>query len=320
MDTDKLFRLLPGSLPGGIWATSIASQAIMHRLDALFRAVASDYLLREQFVTGPSSVILEYVYGSTLAPGQASVSDQLIYAVMSSRPLLEWIHEHSLKYDNSSTRNSYAELFARGVVERGAHRVVVAMMRSFTEGQHPVGLDEVLTAFVHHLHVPTPVLSGDGNRGGGAGGKSAVTEPPQNEEGTGGGDASGASHSENLALTSEPVTRGTAPGPVAHEAGGAGGASAVAERSRVHPATGTLTAITWATYTAGTGPPPPPPSTGILTGSSTRDPTTGTRDTIVVDRLGRRFDPAYVIIGLDALFQYAQILLASGTLDRTFQS
>ena len=86
METDRLFRLVPSDevapgTPGGL-----STPGIVRRLDSLFRAMATDYLLREQFVTGPSTLIYNYVYGIHLSAEQASVSDQLIYSVMANRP------------------------------------------------------------------------------------------------------------------------------------------------------------------------------------------------------------------------------------------
>ena len=107
MESDHLFKLISTSSSGG--QANAASLGSMRRLDALFRAMATDYLLREQFVTSPSSVIFDYVYGVQLQPQQAEVSDQLIHSVMSSRQLLEWLHERGFQPGGSSTRNAFAE-------------------------------------------------------------------------------------------------------------------------------------------------------------------------------------------------------------------
>jgi len=279
METDRLFQLIPAILPGAGRQASIATLGSIRRLDSLFRAMATDYLLREQFVTGPSSVIFEYVYGIHLSPQQAQVSDQLIYAVMSSRRLLEWLYDRAseaLEVDVSDARNAYANQFARGVVEQGSHQVLVAMLRSSSEGQHPVGLDEillaVLTPSLKPVGPPSEGGGGDGGDGGGDGGDGGDGGTGDGGGGTGDG--------------------GTADGGTAD-----GG--------------GTLTAITLTTFITNPQPPPPPPTSPFTHTGITRTPFTQ-------DRPEAMFDPAYVILSMDALFQYSNVLRERGALDQAF--
>src|SRR5687767_4267895 len=80
--------------------------AIARRVDALFKAMASDFLLREQFVTDPSQIISEYVYATRISQQRASVVNQLLYSVMSNRGLLGWLRDYSIKYrDNPPSRD-----------------------------------------------------------------------------------------------------------------------------------------------------------------------------------------------------------------------
>ena len=65
--------------------------ATVTRLDALFRAMSTDFLLREQFVTNPMQVLTEYVYGIQLPSDQAALSNQLLYAVVSSQSMRVWL-------------------------------------------------------------------------------------------------------------------------------------------------------------------------------------------------------------------------------------
>src|SRR3954447_13483242 len=121
METDRIFRLIPSTevAPGS--RVGLAIPGIVRRLDSLFRAMATDYLLREQFVTGPSTLIYDYVYGVQLSPEQASVSDQLIYSVMANRPLLTRLYDRVSAGDVATDRNAFASQFARETAEQGAH-------------------------------------------------------------------------------------------------------------------------------------------------------------------------------------------------------
>jgi hypothetical protein len=170
METNRLFQLLSGSgrrqSASGAQPT-IATLGTIRRLDSLYRSMATDYLLREQFVTSPSSVVFDYVYRTQLSPEQARVSDHLIYAVMANPPLVEWLREHAGQAGAGDAKNALASQFARGAVERGAPQVLVALMRSAFEGQQPVGLDEILLPAMIDTH---PEGGGDGGTGGGDGG------------------------------------------------------------------------------------------------------------------------------------------------------
>ena len=67
------------------------------RVDALFRALSSDYLLREQFVTDPAQILTEYVSGERLDPNAAAAANHLVYAVVSSPGLLKWVQSAGTK-------------------------------------------------------------------------------------------------------------------------------------------------------------------------------------------------------------------------------
>ena len=59
----------------------LRAAAVSHRVDALFKAMSQDYLLREQFVTDPAQVLSDYVDRGQLPEQRASVSNQLAYSV-----------------------------------------------------------------------------------------------------------------------------------------------------------------------------------------------------------------------------------------------
>jgi len=72
--------------------------AVARRLDALFRAMSTDYLLREQFVTDPADIAAEYVYGARPSPQRASIINQLVYSVMANGKLLDWLREYTIQF------------------------------------------------------------------------------------------------------------------------------------------------------------------------------------------------------------------------------
>src|SRR5260370_20495936 len=71
--------------------------AIVRRVDALFRAMSSDFLLREQFITDPAQILSEYVYAKKLPPDETAPINHLIYSVMSSRSLLHWLRDRAFQ-------------------------------------------------------------------------------------------------------------------------------------------------------------------------------------------------------------------------------
>ena len=89
--------------------------AVVRRVDALFRAMSSDFLLREQFVTDPAQILSEYVYSKKLSPEETAPINHLIYSVMANRGLLRWLRDRSFQprgreqSSGDSSRNSPAQ-------------------------------------------------------------------------------------------------------------------------------------------------------------------------------------------------------------------
>jgi hypothetical protein len=105
-------------------------------VDALFKAMSSDFLLREQFVTEPSQILSEYVHGKKLPPEQATVNDQLLYAVMSNQNMIRWLRDYSVGHRGRfPTREKFVADFSRAVVAHDAQHVVLALIRSSVEKQ-----------------------------------------------------------------------------------------------------------------------------------------------------------------------------------------
>ena len=131
--------------------------AATRRTDVLFRAMSTDSLLREQFVTDPSQVLSEYVYGSRLPADTASVRNQLLYAVMSNHRLLGWLESYSTQHNGRLPgADNFVKDFGSAVVQYGGHHIVLALIRASTE-KEALNIEEALL----------PIIFSFFNRGGG---------------------------------------------------------------------------------------------------------------------------------------------------------
>ena len=78
------------------------------RSKALMRSLSTDFLLREQFVTDPAGMFLDYTLGGPIVPEAASTANQLLYAIVSDRRSLAWLHRQAST--RGQTDLSYAAL------------------------------------------------------------------------------------------------------------------------------------------------------------------------------------------------------------------
>jgi hypothetical protein len=114
-------------------AARVLTQAegrVARRADALFKSLASDYLLREQFVTDPAGILTEYVRGGRLDEEATETANQLIYAVMSNPRLRDWLGSYAMRLRGGiPTRHGVAREFARALVTRGDEATALAVIR-----------------------------------------------------------------------------------------------------------------------------------------------------------------------------------------------
>ncbi len=104
---------------------------VARRIDALFKAMSTDFLLREQFVTDPAQIMAEYVTGSSLPEDAADVSNQMLYAVLSNGRFLQWLVRYAQRANGQATTSStFAVDFAQAVSAYGDRQVVGALIRS----------------------------------------------------------------------------------------------------------------------------------------------------------------------------------------------
>jgi hypothetical protein len=105
------------------------------RVNALFRALASDYLLREQFVTDPAQILMEYVSGKRLEPEAAAAANQLVYAMVSNPRLLRWLTTYGREHTEVPTGEAFARDFAHALARDGDEQTLLALVRAANESQ-----------------------------------------------------------------------------------------------------------------------------------------------------------------------------------------
>jgi hypothetical protein len=104
------------------------------RVDALFKALSSDYLLREQFVTDPAQLLAEYVSGERLDPEAAAATNQLIYAIVSNPGLLSWMRSYRGERVHAEG-DEFALDFAGALARHGDEQTILAVLRAANENQ-----------------------------------------------------------------------------------------------------------------------------------------------------------------------------------------
>ena len=119
----------------------LRAAAVSRRVDALFRAMSHDYLLREQFITDPAQVLADYAEGETLPEQRASVSNQLVYSILANKHMRRWLRDYAADHQHTTpTRTEFMTAFGNAVIEHGDHHIVLALIRSSIERESPFAL------------------------------------------------------------------------------------------------------------------------------------------------------------------------------------
>jgi hypothetical protein len=294
--------------------------ATVRRVDALFQAMAGDFLLRQQFITNPTQLLSEYVHGTQLSPDEASVSNQLIYAVVSDRNLLTWLHRYAGEHRGSVPSGArFLHDFAHAVADCGGRHAVIALLRSSIERAGLGGFDEDLLHFFFNLSVVGAIRAGLDEGGD--------TATGTGDTGTGTGDTGTGDTGTGVTGTGDTGTGVTGTGDTGTGVTGTGdtGTGDTGTGVTGDPSgTGTLTAVTWSTYITQTG-----TGTGTTPGTITQNPFTGpgpvTRSPFTKTERGTdnrltegefgEFAPNYVMVTLDELANYASRLRENGALE-----
>src|SRR6185436_14288300 len=120
------------------------------RVDALFKAVSSDYLLREQFVTDPAQTMAEFVVGRRLTEDSADAANHLLYAVLSNARMRNWLAQYALHLGGATpSREAFAVQFARALGAGGDEITALALIRAAAAGGDLFFVQaDVLRAFI----------------------------------------------------------------------------------------------------------------------------------------------------------------------------
>ena len=129
------------------------------RVEALFKALASDYLLREQFVTDPSQILTEYVRGKRLDSTAAAAANHLVYAVVSNPGLYRWLSSYARTSGDEVSQDQFLRDFARALARDGDEQTQLAVLRAASE---PKNLFSVQARVLRGL---ISVLRGSGGPG-----------------------------------------------------------------------------------------------------------------------------------------------------------
>src|ERR1043165_6006871 len=128
-------EMSPGAIFRGSRFNRVAEK-YNRRTDALFRALSTDFLLREQFVTDPSQILSEYLYGKRLTDEASDAANQLLYCVLSNPRLRRWMADYSRHLKGSTpTTHQFAVEFARAVAKQGDELTALSLIRTAAEGR-----------------------------------------------------------------------------------------------------------------------------------------------------------------------------------------
>ncbi|WP_201785097.1 hypothetical protein, partial [Streptomyces azureus] len=113
--------------------------------------MATDLLLREQFVTDPAQILSEYVDGQQISPQRSSALNQLIYAVAVDTDVLRWLRSYVLtNQETPVSRDRFMVEFGRAVTENRSLPVVLALLRFSLEKEDIAAVDESLVYILNN--------------------------------------------------------------------------------------------------------------------------------------------------------------------------
>ena len=311
-------------IPGRASSQSLIGVAAKaRRVDALFRAMSSDYLLREQFVTDPSQVMSEYLSGERLAQEATSVGNQLLYATMSNPRLLRWLHGYATHHGGRvPSPHQFIRDFSRAVVASEGHHVVLALLRASGTSTELMSVEEALLPLLFGFFRPGAVFASGTEMSTGT---DFGTERSGTEK-SGGIFASGTEMSTGTDFGTERSGTEKSGGIFASGTEMSTGTDFGTERSGTERSRGILDTIFGGIFSSGTE-----MSTGTDFGTersgteksggifaSGTEMSTGTdfgTERSGTERSGVFSAPGYVLVSLEALAQYAVQLRQIGALD-----
>jgi hypothetical protein len=286
--------------------------ALQRRLDALFRALASDFLLREQFITDPAQIASEYINGKRIAPDKAAAMNYLIYSCLANNYLISWLRDYAMRSDGQEpiTQQRFVRDFSAAVVEQRAPHVVSALAHFALHDTARIQLDDnwlqVIFGRWHHF----------GEEGTDDATDSTGTDSTDSTDATDSTDSTDSTGTDATDSTGTDATGTDTTGTDNTGTDTTGTDATGTDATDATDATGTdlnstLTAVTWKTYITDTTDKTHPSTTPFTHTGMTRSPIT-TATTLNTERF---LGTSHVIITLEALTSYARHLIRSGALE-----
>ncbi len=295
--------------------------ALRRRLDALFRALASDFLLREQFITDPAQIASEYISGKRIAPEESAAMNYLIYSCLANNYLISWFRDYSMRNDGKViTQHSFVRDFSVAVIEQRAQQVVSALAHFALHDNARVILDD---DWLQVIFGTWQVMDEDGTDDATdntdiGGTDSTGTDDATDSTGTGTDDATDTTGTgtDSTGTGTDDATDTTGTGTDSTGTDNTGITATGTDMTDSTDLTGTdqnstLTAVTWKTYITDTTDKTHPSTTPFTHTGMTRSPIT-TATTLNTERF---LGTSHVVITLEALTSYARQLIRAGALD-----
>jgi hypothetical protein len=308
---------------------ALRQHALQRRLDALFRALSSDFLLREQFITDPAQIAAEYVNGKRMDPEDAAAMNYLIYACLANNYLISWFRDYSLKRGNERiTRQSFLKDFSAAVVNQRANHVVSALTHFVLSGNARITLDDawlqaIFGVWEEQTEFGTDDVTDETGTGGTDSTDSTGTGTGTDSTGTGTDSTGTDSTGTDSTGTDSTGTDVTGTDGTGTDITGTGtditgtGTDITGTDITGTGITGTdvtdstLTAITWKTFITDQTDTTHPSTTLFTHTAMTRSPITTETTQNTVRFLGT----SHVVVTLEALTGYARQLVRSGALE-----
>lgn len=150
--------------------SDLRKAAAARQVNALFRAMDTDILLRDQFITDPSQVISEYVNATRLEPQAAIEINHLIYSMMVNRKLLGWLHTYAVqKAEELPTVNRFIQDFSRAVAEHNGYHIILSLFQRSAESQAVLNRENLETIVPVLLQIAQLTFGENGTDGTGTG-------------------------------------------------------------------------------------------------------------------------------------------------------
>ncbi|WP_405918219.1 hypothetical protein [Streptomyces sp. NBC_00728] len=142
--------------------------ATVRRIDALFQAMETDFLLREQFITGPSQILMDYLAIPSVPQEQAALTDRLIYSVFANPKLLQWFQEYVHRHtDEVPTGGQFLADFCEAIISQDGQDVVATLLEGSVAETGIYGLTDDLLHYFVNLHVSQTICAERDGKGDG---------------------------------------------------------------------------------------------------------------------------------------------------------